>query len=636
MNLTTLLYTGDGLTQWGSYSSSGSHNPLFNFNDDLTWIRGRHTFKFGAMWQKNYYSGFGEQGISGGVTFSPLETGLPGVTSFAAGGGSSFASFLLGWADSGRTETYRYIGQEFRYWAGYVQDDFHINNRLTLNLGLRWETTLPPIEEQDRYSDFSPTTPNPAAGNRLGALLFAGTGEGRVGTRSLADSNYKAFGPRVGLAYSLDDKTVLRASYSRAFGFVTAAAGSAHFLGFVTIFTPANTTTGVQPTFLFKDGFPPYPLPPQLDPSFGNGNSVSWWQGKDATMLPTADSYTLSIQRQLTGTLMVEATYSGLKGTHLQSGLNNYNQVPYSYFQQYGASLLNSSISSPAAIAAGIPLPYPGFTGSVAQSLRPYPQVLEVDTRFGGGDHSGNSTYHAAIFRLEKRYGSGLSLQTSYVFAKTISDSDSPAGYVLAMDQANHRLDKSISGFDITHNFKISGIYELPFGKDKKWVTKGVGAAILGDWRIGGISYYSSGLPVGLTTTVALPIFAGTNRPTISSYDGWGCSDIENFDPSTTTFFKPAASFGLQPTNTFGNATRYNPKCRQFANYTENLLVNRTFRLGEKVNMDFRFEMFNAFNRVRFGTGSTTLQSQTFGRLTSNSDILNNPRQIQFGLKVYW
>ena len=121
------------------------HNPLFNFNDDLTWIRGRHTLKFGATYQKNYYAGFGEQGISGGVTFDPKETGLPGVTSFAAGGGSSFASFLLGWADTGRTETFRYIGQEYVYWAGYVQDDFHVNSKLTLNLGLRWETTLSPI-----------------------------------------------------------------------------------------------------------------------------------------------------------------------------------------------------------------------------------------------------------------------------------------------------------------------------------------------------------------------------------------------------------------------------------------------------------------------------------------------------------
>ena len=119
-NLTTLLFTGDNLSQWGSYSSSGSHNPLFNFNDDLTWIRGRHTVKFGATYQKNYYSGFGEQGISGGVTFDPKETGLPGVTSFTAGGGVAFASFLLGWADTGRTETFRYIGQEYVY-CGWIR-----------------------------------------------------------------------------------------------------------------------------------------------------------------------------------------------------------------------------------------------------------------------------------------------------------------------------------------------------------------------------------------------------------------------------------------------------------------------------------------------------------------------------------
>jgi hypothetical protein len=635
-NLTTALFTGDGLSQWGSYSSSGSNNPLFKFGDDLTWVRGRHTLKFGGMHQKNYYSGFGEQGISGGVTFSPIETGAPGVTNFAAGGGSSFASLLLGLVDNGRTETFRFIAQQFRYYAAYAQDDFRVSNRLTLNLGLRWETTLPPIETEDRYSDFSPTTPNPAAGNIPGALVFAGTGPGRVGRRAIAPSNFKSFGPRLGLAYSLDDKTVLRTGFSRSFGFVTAAAGSSHFLGFVTIFTPTNTTLGVQPTFRLQDGFPPYPLPPQIDPSFGNGNSVSWWQDQDATLLPTSDSWTLSIQRQLSGTLIVEGAYSGMKGTHLQSGLNNYNQVPYSYLQQYGATLLNSNISSPAAVAAGIRVPYPGFTGSVAQALRPFPQVLEVDTRFGGGDHSGNSTYHAAIMRVEKRFGDGLTFQSSYVFSKTLSDSDSAAGYMLAMDQANHRLDKSISGFDITHNFKLAWIYELPFGKSKKFLTKGVGSALLGGWRLSGVHYYSSGLPVGLATSVSLPLFAGTNRPTVNTYDGWGCSNVENFDPTTNNFFQPASFFGAQPSTVFGNATRYNPKCREFPNYTENASVSRTFKLRERLNLEFRCEAFNLLNRVRFGTGSTTLQSQTFGRLTSNSDILNTPRQVQFALKLNW
>ncbi|MFN8006255.1 MAG: hypothetical protein U0V70_04365 [Terriglobia bacterium] len=281
-------------------------------------------------------------------------------------------------------------------------------------------------------------------------------------------------------------------------------------------------------------------------------------------------------------------------------------------------------------------MPYPGFTGSVAQALRPYPQILSLDTAGGGGDHSGSSSYNAFIASINKRMGGGLTFMSSYVFSKLLTDSESGALAVSAMDMGNRRLEKSISGFDVTHNFKVAGVYELPFGKDKKWVTKGVAAAIAGDWSVGGIGYYSSGLPVGLTTTVALPLFAGANRPTISTYDGWGCSDIGNFDPSTMTFFQPASFYGLQPTTVFGNATRYNSKCRQFPNYTENITVTRTFKFTERFNMDFRFEMFNAFNRVRFGTGSTTLQSQTFGRLTSNSDILNNPRQIQFGIKFYW
>jgi len=280
---------------------------------------------------------------------------------------------------------------------------------------------------------------------------------------------------------------------------------------------------------------------------------------------------------------------------------------------------------------------------TVAQALRPFPQYNGIDTYSGGGDHSGHSTYHAGIVKLEKRYSSGLTFQTSYVFSKLLTDSDTYWGSGQAADQYNRRLEKSIGQFDATHNFKLGLVYELPFGKGKRLVNHGVGAAILGNWRVSTTNYYSSGTPVAIGTTYSLPIFGGRGVPYITSYDGWRAPTKNgSFDPQVDNFFVPyqTGPFPTQGTGTvlngIGNVTRYNPKVRQFPNYNENISIAKSFPIREQIRLDFRGEFFNAFNRVRFGTGSGTLQDVNFGHLTSNADLLNSPRQIQFALKLYF
>ena len=142
-------------------------------------MRGAHIMKFGYAFTSQRANGFGQQNISGQASFSFLETGVPGVTT--ATSGSSFASFLLGNADSGATETIRYLPQTYRYHGFYAQDDWRVTKRLTVNFGLRYEFTLPPVAGDNQYEDFSPTTPNPAVNNYPGALIFAGNGAGRTG-----------------------------------------------------------------------------------------------------------------------------------------------------------------------------------------------------------------------------------------------------------------------------------------------------------------------------------------------------------------------------------------------------------------------------------------------------------------------
>lgn len=640
--------------QVGGQANNGSENTIYSYNDDFTWIHNNHSFKFGGLYQLSHYNGYGRQCVAGCAGFSYTETGVPNGTNPNAGG-NPFASFLLGYADSGSLDTVRFIGQQWPYFAGYFQDDWRITSKLVLNLGLRWETTLPPTGLNDQWSDFSPTTPNPGAGGRLGAVIFAGSGPGRVGSRRLANSYYGAFGPHVGFAYSKDSKTVVRGSYARSFGAITTVSGSTHNMGFTLTQSFNNTSGGLYPTFLFDQGLPPWTAPPFIDPSVSNGANPSWFQGQEATRPPEFNNFNFSVQRQIGGSMVVEAGYNGVMGSHLQSQLLGYNQVPTSYLTAFGSvaqsiGVLNSKLGSSLANQWGVGEPYPGFIqqwgnrATVAQALRPYPQYSGINTYAGGGDHSGHSTYHALILSFQKRYTAGLTIQSSYVFSKLLTDSDSYWGSGQAADQYNRRLEKSIGQFDVTHNFKFAAVYDLPFGKNRRYLTSGPASWVLGNWRITSVNLYSSGTPVAVTSSYGLALSNGRTPPYVTSYEGWQPAQWANgsFDPAVDRFFSPygAGPFPLQGTGTsldaFGNATRYNPKLRQFPNFTENMSVTRLFPIHESVQLEFRAEAFNVFNRVRFGTGSTQLQDSNFGRLTSSGDLLNTPRQLQLALKLYF
>src|SRR5581483_6325063 len=249
-NLVNLFSGGDGYySTWGGQANNGSENTIYAYNDDFTWIHGSHTFKFGGMYQLNHYNGFGRQCISGCVGFSYTETGKPGVTD-PTQGGNAFASFLLGYADSGQIDTIRFIGQQFPYFGGYFQDDWHVKRNLVINIGLRYDINLPPTGLNDNWSDFSPKTPNPAAGGIPGAVLFAGSGAGRVGSRSLADMWTGGWGPRLGFAYSINEKTVIRGGYGRLFGELMSVSGSTHNMGFTLTQGFSNANNGITPTFL--------------------------------------------------------------------------------------------------------------------------------------------------------------------------------------------------------------------------------------------------------------------------------------------------------------------------------------------------------------------------------------------------
>ena len=631
---------------WSDYSSwvasafDGSENFTFSAGGDLTWIKGNHTLKFGYLWERIHYNGFGQQTIGGLVRGDRRSTSVPNNNNLNTGGGNGFASFLIGHSFSGGTENDRFVGQQWRSHAWYVQDDWKVTPRLTLNLGLRYEFTLPPIEQKDRWSDFDPTKPNPRADGIPGALKFAGFGQGRENARAITPGWYGGVGPRLGLAYQLNDKTVVRASGGISYGVVKTVTGSTHFEGAVLIFRPTSLDNGVTPAFLIDEGLPPFTPPPSIDPSFSNGNNTAYWDN-EAVRLPANYQWTFNIQRQLSDTIVFEAGYNATIGAHLVAGLKDINQVPFSVMERLGRNVLTTNVNSSAAIGAGVTRPYSNIDCdfsrtcqpvSVAQALRPFPQYLTIQTRSGAGDKSGHSSYHAMVLKLEKAYSAGLTLQGSYVLSKLLTDADSYDADNEAIDHYNRGLEKSIGQYDITHNIKFSYIYELPFGRGRRWLNNTPAHWVLGGWRASGVHFYSSGFPIALGNSVNFPNFGG-NRATATSYNGWNAPrDNPNWLGNDRFFVEPSY-FGPQPTEITGNVTRFNPKSRMPWQNEVNFSIAKTFPIKEAIRLDLRWEMFNAFNTPRFGTGSTNIQAPNFGQVTGT---LNGPRRMQLALKLYW
>ena len=607
----------NGYSQWGGRANNGSENFIKMFADDLTMVKGKHTWKFGGQLSMQYYNGFGRQCVAGCITFDFKNTGRPGDTNFATAGGSPVASMLLGYANGGSIDTIRYIGQQWPSFAGFIQDDWRVRPNLMLNLGLRWETTLPPTGENDNWSDFDPDPPESGRGRFARRPDLRRRLQGLRRLARLADGYYKAFGPRFGLAYTWKEKTVIRLSYGLSYGNITTVTGSTHNLGFTLTDTQSDSTQGLQPRFLVKDGQPFWHAPPFVDPSFGNGRAMPWWQGREATRPPAYQSINFSIQRQLSSSMVAEIAYNGSLGSRLQAGLLSYNALE----SQIAGSIRRDAAELIDHVAGGgrrrfhasVPRLRRNSGEAAPPSVRPCGPIRSSRTSTlasGGGDHSGHSTYHSGMVRFEKRYSQGLQFQTSYVFSKLLTDSDSywsdrtvRDGSLQPRAGEVHRRVRRHAQFQVQRRLgpaRRKGQSGLNLSGPLDWIA--------GGWRISGIATYSGGQPAAITTSNGLPLFGGGNRPIISTYDGWKpATKGDSFDPAVDRTIQPASFFPAQPANMFGNMTRYNPKYPLYPIYNENLSVAKSFRIKEQSRIDFRAEVFNVFNRVRFGLGSLGL-----------------------------
>jgi hypothetical protein len=656
-------YGMSGITTWNGNGWGYDRGRDWNISDDVTIVKGSHTFKTGFFWSKDEWWGGGQHRPNGSFDFNATPTSIPGDGS--GNTGSGFASFLLGQAYQWGLETPRAVIQKYFYYGGYFQDDWRVNRKLTLNLGVRWEYTSPvhggavlgiknwqdfaSYGEPAGFMNFDPSVPNPKLGGRLGATVYTGNCPECSGQEFPFDSYKKAIAPRVGLAYQIRSGTVIRLYGGKSYEAVKTTGGSTHFQGLILNSTYSNSSLPPYTYFNIDDGLPAWTPPPFRGPTTDLGGTTYYWQKKDSGRPPEFYTWNFDVQHQLPKSFVASVGYTGTRGVHLSSFILNVNQMDPKYFYQYGRDLLNASITSPAAVAAGIPLPYSGFTGTVAQALKPFPQWGDIVTSGGQpasiGERAGNSTYHAMTLKLDKRYSSGLTLLSTYVLSKMFSDTDSTAiggGGGRAMDHYNRHLEKGLSYDDQTHMFREAFTYELPIGKGKMLAVSGPIDKIAGGWGIAGFLEYTSGTPFSVSPGVtSVPGGAG-NRVLISSYDNWLAKPSgASFDPFKDVWWNTAAfgvdSKGNKLTATqilyggFGNATRDNPKTRRPWNLNENISLSKAVDFTERVKLTLRFEAFNILNRVQWGSPDTTVTSASFGLVRSQG---NDPRRMQFAAKV--
>ena len=658
---------------------------VYQTADSVSWVRGKHNMKFGGEYRALQFNVRRLTQASGEFDFNAAQTANPST----ALGGDPVASSEFGLVNSSTLNYGSFSGVRYKDFAFYAQDSYKVTPRLTLNYGLRFDLDIPASEAQDRFSMVDPTLPNPGAGSILGAYTYFGSGTGRNGKKRPQNIYTKAFGPRLGFAYSINNKTILRGGYGIFYQPLKEGSfADQDGLGFFNKQTITPTNGGplqidnTIPHFFPNSG----PFTPDGQNNSNGVITVPANTGRPADV----QTWNLDIQRQITSNLMVSVAYVGSKGTHLVAlniipNQTNPSQLPYfATFQgdltkqavcltPAGASLPLSQ-QCPAAIAAGVKLPYASFplNSSIDQIFRPFPQYGDFnqeDNSFSP-DRTGNSTYHAMQLQANKRFAAGLSFLVSYTVSKNLTDADSAgpgvSGFIgtnefIGQNSYNRAAEKAVSELDTPQSLVASFFYELPVGRGKRYLN-GNGAAdrVVGGWYVSGVASYKSGLPTEVYGpcggTAGDVLFAGchfTGAARVNVNPGvHETNKSSSFNPFSTPYWNPAA-FSLAAPLTFGDEPRSLAGARTFGSRDEDFTLGKKTRLfGEKATIDFRAEFFNIFNRHIFQpvSGSPQLNSPFiplgspgcsgpsqhfacgFGSITNSS----GPRQIQLALKIQY
>jgi hypothetical protein len=609
-------------------------NNRWQFSDDLAFVKGRHTMKVGFEYRYHNFPfrGWAVGAVAGQFDFNRLGTGGYDATGNNLGQtGDPFASFLLGQVQaSNQTIPVQPTFNE-AYTASWINDEVKVNDRLTLTLGLRFDYQFARTETQDQYSTFDPNTPNPGAGNRPGALVFAGTGAGRSGTRTFENPKRDAWGPRVGFAYQAGDRNTIRGGY----GVYYSGVAFDQFIGQPTLGFQANllapnTTNGLSPAFYLDQGFPQSLVkqPPFLDPTFANGTNVIA-VAPDGLTLPRFQNWSLTFEHQVTSNMMLDVSYIGNHGSRLNHHFQtlgvdaNMNDPKV---LALGANVLQADINSPVAQAAGIASPYPGFTGNVAQALRKYPQYQGIQWR---GVPTGRSQYHAVEFVLERRFSRGFQGRVAYTFSRLYNNGAESAqgdnGVNGAVQNPADPLEWALSADDTPHVFLTGFTWQVPGA----W-TSAPAKALLGGWNVSGILRYESGRPLNITMDNNLGglLFNGQKRPNrASGVDAVAAGS--NFDPLTQSYFNKNAWTDPGPLQ-FGNAPRRDATVRGFPTYSEDMSLFKVVPLQDTLKLRVEASVGNLFNRTLFCDPNQNWSASSFGTVNTQC---NQPRSVQLALR---
>ncbi|RXH54724.1 TonB-dependent receptor [Granulicella sibirica] len=627
-NYYTLGDAAQGQTRRGGFN-------IYLLGVNNTKILGQHVLKFGGDIRLLQANDVESGSSTGSYTFTNAITQGPNPNVATATGGNALASLLLGVGTGTYTIGSKNAATQSRYYGAYIQDDWKAFNRLTVNLGLRYDLDIPRTERHDRAETFDPNAASPLASasgiaGLTGGVAFTGA---NGASRRQFNPQYANFGPRIGLAYQVNGNTAIRGAYGVYFGPSLRSAGATiGNEGFSAVTTYTGSSNGLTPSVFLSN-----PFPTGLNQPVGSSQGLATGIGSSFENPLIGDNkvgytqnYDVDIQRQLPFNILVDAAYVGSHGVHLNKS---------------GESDWNANQLTPAALALGTQLqqsvanPFYGIITTGAESGKtiprsylaaPFPQFTAVYLSYLSG---GYEIYNAFQLKVNKRISHGLSALVSYTAQKQIDNYSGiqNVGNITGGIQNiyNPGAERSISSNNLSRVLVVSGVYALPFGRGQQFGSQWSKPldALLGGWQINGITTQQTGFPLSPSTQNTSNSGSNVLRPNLT-----GVSPVVHGPIiSRLNGYLNTAAFSQPAPFTFGNAPRTLSAVRGPGTHNLDFSLFKNFHPTEKVALEFRAEAFNLLNQVVFGTPNMTLSSGQFGVISSQA---NTPRQIQLAVKA--
>lgn len=625
------------------------------------WNKGRHSLNFGVQVRRTSQNVIDCNFCSGTFNFSQRTTSTPDSNDPNFGlYGSSFASFLLGQVDASERNFAGEAKLRNKAFAFYAQDDFKLNDRLTINAGLRYDILVPFTETQNNIIYVNRTEPNPGAGGRPGAATKFGNCQGCSGVTRAA-IHWTNWQPRFGLSFQVNPKTVVQAGFYLTFlnggAYEYGSSFAASFLTSLTngSFIRASTGSSAPGYGNWDSQSLPYPLPVPFSPTIGNAAVIfdlpthrdnrfpELPNSRSVGIAPYDEAWSFGVQRELPWDMYMTASYVGNRAIHLPTTLKLSNQ-PNPSVLQYG-SLLGDNILDPAVVAAGFTPPYPEFVqqfggaATLEQALTPYPQFAGFFPMY---EMDGTAFYNAFQAQAEKRFTGGLSYLANITVSRLIANTAVGSGPYSpnGLNAYNPAPEYVPSYLDQPYNLKFVGTYELPFGPHKKFLTSsGWLSQLVGGWQVSSILNYAGGFAFGAQNNFNPLLVNSFNRPNLVSG-----APLKTFSYKRSKDFFTGKT-AVQPiqftTDAFantgpweiGNSKRAYSQLRTPPLRMESFDAIKSFQLGDNVRAIVRVDYFNAFNRTQLQSPDNNSLDSTFGQITNLSSQISN-RQGQATFRV--